>query len=102
MKTLPRVRRARTAEMADFLELSSYKYTWSAEMCRFSKIEKSSKSLHPNLHVQYLYLLYIPLDKILLAKCALRAHAREPKFSIEFQILEHLVQAKISTSYILA
>ena len=51
MKTLPRVRRARTAEMADFLELSSYKYTWSAEMCRFSKIEKSSKSLHPNLHV---------------------------------------------------
>ena len=69
-------------------------------MCRFSKIEKSSKSLHPNLHV--LVLLYIPLDKILLAKCALRAHAREPKFSIEFQILEHLVQAKISTSYILA
>ena len=42
---------ARAVEIADLLELSSYKYTWSAEMCRFSKIEKSSKSLHPNLHV---------------------------------------------------
>ena len=40
----------RAPDFVDFLELGSYKYTWSAETCHFSKIAKSAKSLHPNLY----------------------------------------------------
>ena len=51
VKTLPRMLLARQctrlSEICDFLELSSKKYTWSTEMCMFSIIEQSAKSLHP-------------------------------------------------------
>ena len=39
MKTLPRVRHA-SVKWADFWELTSKKYTWSAETCSFLKIAK--------------------------------------------------------------
>ena len=44
MKTLPH---ARTAEIADFLELNSQKYTWSQVKCKFQNSKTSAKSLHP-------------------------------------------------------
>ena len=59
MKTVPRMRCARAAEIADFLELSSWKYTWSAEMCTFSNIEKSAKSLHSTVEAVDLYQICI-------------------------------------------
>ena len=38
--------RARVTKVADFLELASLKYTWSAAMCPLSKKKKNSKSFH--------------------------------------------------------
>ena len=45
IKTLPRMQRP----CANFQELSSYKYTWSAETVTFRKSQRSAKSLHPTV-----------------------------------------------------
>ena len=37
------------AEFANFQELSSYKYTWSAETVTFRKSQRNAKSLHPTV-----------------------------------------------------